>query len=170
MAVTIYGGKEVFNSKQTIVIYQGYGDDASYPIKLGQLAPNTNDELYTTGTLLSQYTVANAPSPALVGMYVNFDSTSSNPDQLIVVGVITGQMIQGVTGVDTTSIATATATNNEVNIMLWSVGVKFYENAISQNNAPADVTDFYAQFDTLALDSCTANGGSTNVLKVIAKV
>lgn len=169
MALEIYGGKTVFNSAQTIVIFQGYGDDTSYPIKLGVLAPNTEGELYKTGDLLAKYG-ANAPSPALVGTYVNYDPASTNDDQKVCVGTISGQMIEGVTGVDTTSIETTTQTLNQVNVLLWSVGVKFYENAITQNNASGLVTGFNATFETLELDTCTANGGQTRVLKVIGKV
>ncbi len=167
MAITVNGGKSVFNSTQTILLFQGLGDTTSYPIKLGTLAPNTViGSLYTTGDLLALYG-DNAPTPALVGTYVNYDPASSNDDQKVLVGAISGQFVNGVTGVDTTSVDTATNTYNAVNVLLFSVGVKFYENALTQNNTTSQINGFNATFDTLLLDTCEANGAQTRVLKII---
>lgn len=169
MSVTILGAAPAFKAKQTVLLYVGSGSETSYPIKLGALAPNTKSELYKTAGLLAQYD-ANAPTPALKGMYVNYDPASANLDQKKCVGAISGQFVDGVTGVDNTSIDTATLTYNEVNVVLFGVDVKFYENALVLNNTAAQITGFNATFNTQELDTCQANGSATRVLKVIGKV
>lgn len=162
--ITIYGGKQVFSSSQTILLYQGVYAPL-YPVILGLLAPNTSGELYKTGSLLAKYG-ANAPTPNLQGAFVNYDPTSSNADQAICVGAVSGQFVGGVVGTDVTNIDTATETYNRVNVALFNIGMQLYENALSLNNTTAQMTGFNNTYKVNVLDTCLANGGQTNVITI----
>lgn len=164
MTITVNGANKVFETKQTLVVYQN-GQVMATPFDNGVLAPNTKGVKYQSGMLLAQYTVANAPVPALAGMFVNYDSTSANLDQKVCVGILpTGYY--DVSGIDLTTQETATATVNRVNVARLFAGLNLYNETIVAQNDPADVTAFNTDFEPKFVTNVYLNGAQSAIVQI----
>lgn len=146
-AFTIAGGRQAFTSKQVTVLYQ-QGQNKLYPTENLVLAPSTDTAnlTYSAGRLLAVYTEANAPSPQLVGMAVNYDPTSTNADQKICSYVLSDEFANDLMGIDLTTITTATLTTNRVQCAPLLIGAQFMQSAIDNANTSAVITGFNAAF------------------------
>lgn len=177
MAIPMINGSPVWEADQTLVMYLGQGDNpASYPRIREILAPIVDSEnptrtLYHAGNLLARYGT-NAPSPELVGTYVNFDPASSNADQKICIGVLVEPMANNMVGIDTTNAETATQTINRVEIVLFGNettgirNIKMYEKALTDNNSAAVITGFKAQFSIVTITTTYYKMDLTNVISL----
>jgi hypothetical protein len=168
MTVIVNNKSQVYTSKQRILLCLNVDSAQSSQLQvLGSLAPNTTGGLYYTGTLLAKYG-DNSPSPELVGYYVNFDPTSLNDDQKVCVGAISGEFVNGVTGVVITTPATAANTINMVNVIEWSIGTTYYDATLADTaiNAPAVLAGFKAQYVIKELATVYLNDTLTAVSSI----
>lgn len=145
MTIEINGAVPVFDNKQRLVVYQQF-NAPEYPEILGVLAPNTNDELYYSGTLMCRYTTANAPVDALAGTFVNYDPESEDEAQTVATHVIASQWVNGVVGMDPTSQTTRTATFNQYSFAPLLTGTTLYYATLTEVNSTEVMDGFNAQF------------------------
>ena len=164
--ITIDSSSKVFTNVQTLVLYQdGFG--YPYPFDEGILAESTDvDNLtYSAGRLMAQYSEANAPDPALVGAFVNYDPASANVDQQTCVGIIpTGYY--DLTGIDLTTTATSASTINRVNICRLLAGVSLYEATIIAQNTEDVVTGFNTDLAPALVTQVWMNGVQSNIIAI----
>lgn len=165
MTIEVNGATPVFTSNQTCVMYEGV-NAPRYPLLNGVLAPSTDDSLYYSGRLLSIYTEANAPSPALVGTFVNYDPASTNPDQAIPTHVIAGEFVPGLPGLDTTSQTTATNTLNIVSVAPLLTGTTMYLNSLTDNNPAPVMTGFEAYFVIATITTTQLQNEDCDVISI----
>ena len=152
-SILINSASHAFRSIQTPVVYE-QANGPKYPELEVILAPSTDVALptYSSGRILAKYG-SDAPLPALVGTYVNYDPASAVDSQKIPVAVLSSEFAQGLTGVDTTSTATATATLNQVNVAPLAAGIILYLNSLVNANEGAVITAFESYFTIITLES-----------------
>lgn len=166
MPVSINNSIPVFNYKQILVEYSN-GNGYPYPRDSGILAPSTDTTtpLYSSGRLLAQYSVADAPSPELAGAYVNYDPASTKASQKICVGIIpTGY--NNLTGINVTTTDTKTATINNINVVRLLSGVTLYQATIIAQNSAAVVTGFNTAFTPKVVTTTYLDGVESNIIAI----
>lgn len=83
---------QTYNSQFDQVVYN---TPAQYTATSGQLAPLVGvflNPTYICGQILAQYNL-HAPSPDLVGQFVNYSAASSNADQAVPVAILIQQWV-----------------------------------------------------------------------------
>lgn len=120
-----------------------YNINPSTVITEGFLAPIANPTLpafnvYRTGMLLGQYTTANAPSPDLVGHYINYSDASANLDQKNPVAIL----IESNTTTNTTPIAEGLTggLGGRYSIVMLLPNLVISGTNLALANASADIT------------------------------
>lgn len=166
MGITINGAVNAWDNKQWNVLYEGR-DAPQYPQILGTIVKATDDTLYYSGRILSQYTEANAPDPSLVGMFVNYDPDSTNPDQQIPSHVIADEWVNGLLGLDITSATTTTDTFNTINVApLGAIGTTLYYNTLTANNTVGVIAGFNAYYIVNTLNNILLNGAACPIVTI----
>lgn len=179
MTITVASNPTVFTVKQRQIIYTQGGLLPANPYTNGSLAPSTAiDPTYKTGTLLAKYG-ANAPTPDLVGTYVNYDPASLNDDQKVCVGLIAqGEFINGISGVVLTTPTTTAATINAVQIALFQNDANVITGWLINSavltdttvNSGAVITGFNATFKTAIVATAMYDGVANNIITVTGLV
>lgn len=164
MTIIKSNSNKVFTSNQQPLLCNDVATNQSSQLMvLGQLVASTATvPLYYTGTLLAVYG-ANAPSPDLVGWYVNYDPASSNADQAVCVGAVAGEFVSGVTGATLTNPTTVGQTYNAVNVIKFTIGTTYYRNVLVANNTTAAMTGFDNTFNVVELADIYYNNIPTTV-------
>lgn len=147
-SLTINGAIKLYSNKQWNVLYE-QENAPKYPASAGVLVASTDSTAltYYSGRILSIITSANATNPALIGMFLNYQPGSSNPDQLIPTHFISEEWINGMVGLDITNTTTSTNTFNNVQVSpLIPIGTTLYYNTLVANNTSAVMTGFNAYF------------------------
>ena len=159
-ATNINVSQVAFTSKQTPVVYRQF-NVPTYLANGHLIAPSTDATLplYSAGRILATYG-ADAPSPELVGMLVNWDHTSAVVSQTKPTHILSDEFTHDMAGVDTTTAETYTATCNRVPCTSLSIGLCLYANAITEGNTATVVTAFNAAYTVTVL------GQSRNTLDV----
>jgi len=159
-ATSINGSQTVFTSKQTPVVYRQF-NVPTYPADGHLIAPSTDATLplYSAGRILATYG-ADAPSPELVGMLVNWDSASAVVSQTKPTHILSDEFTHDMPGVDTTSTETYTATCNRIPCVVIGIGLSLYEDALIAGNTATVKTAFDAAYTVTVL------GQSRNTLDV----
>ncbi len=165
MTITINGATQQWDNKQYNVIYEG-ANAPKYPQVTGTLVKTTDDSTYRSGRLLSIITSANATNASLVGMFLNYDPESSNPDQLIPSHVIADEWVNGINGYDLTSATTAAATYNQINVAPFLTGTTFYYNALVDQNSIDAMTGFDAFYVESTITNIQLNGTACPVITI----
>jgi len=167
MAITINSANPLWDNKQWLVVYEGF-NAPRYPEIMATFAPSTdiNNPTYYSGRLLSVYSEAHAPDPKLVGCYVNYDPDSSNVDQQTCVAVISSEWVNGLSGLDVTSNATATATFNQANVSKIYTGIVLYYSTLVANNTSAVLAGFNSQFVVSEIETIQVNGLDSALITV----
>lgn len=165
--INVNGRVNVFNSNQNVVMYAAY-NAPKYPAVNAVLLPSTDVDLptYSSGRLLSIVTAANATDPALVGCYLNFDPTSTNPDQLVPTHVISGEFVVDAVGLDNQNSGTAAETLNIVPANEFLIGVTFYKNTLVAANSVAAYAAFEAYYILSKVTTTQLQGEDCDVLTV----
>jgi len=173
MSLTIASNPTRFNFVSRQIIYV-QGMENPLPYVNGVLAPSTaTDPTYQTGTLLAKYD-AHAPTPALVGTYVNYDPASANLDQKVCVGVLAVPNKIGLSGVDLTSPNTEALTVNRLQIALFQNGGNVITGWLLNEvvltdttiNAPAVIVGFNATYNAAIVSNNFYNGVANNIITV----
>lgn len=165
MGITIQGATNQWTNKQWNVIYEG-SNAPVYPQVLGTLVKATDGSTYYSGRILSIITVAHATNPDLVGMFLNYDPTSSNPDQLVPTHVISDQWVNGVYGLDDTNQTTQTNTYNQINVSPFLIGTTFYYKTLTDQNPAGVITGFNAYYKEATITNIQLNGAECPVITI----
>lgn len=142
--LTINGAVQIWDNKQWNVLYEGE-NAPKYPqilgilLKVVEVTPTL--PLYFSGRILSIIT-----SGAHTGMFINYDPAGSG-DQLVPTHVIADEWVNGLAGMDTTSLTTTSLTFNKVNVApLGLIGTTLYNNTLVANNTAGAITGFEAYY------------------------
>lgn len=135
--------KQVYSSSQVLFLCTNVGRQAAGQLSTDvRLAASTDvtKPFYSAGRLLAKYD-ANAPTPDLVGYYVNYDPASSNPDQAVCVAAIADGFLN-VAGYD----ASTQPIPPLVSVVTLLIPTTYYRSTLVSANTPAVVIGFYASF------------------------
>ncbi len=162
--LTINGAVPVWTNKQWNVLYEGE-NAPKYPQILGILLKTVEAvatlPLYYSGRILSIIT-----SGANTGMFINYDPDGSG-DQLVPTHIIADQWVNGLAGLDTTSLTTKSLTFNKVNVApLGLTGTTLYRNTIVANNTAACVTGFEAYYVIETITNIKLAGVSCPIITI----
>lgn len=164
-SITINSATPVSDNIQWNVMYEQF-NAPKYPSQNAILNLATDNTLYTSGRLLSVYTTANAPTPAQVGTYVNYDPASLNLDQKVPVAIISEEWVNNYSGVDFTNTATTTATFRQIQVTPLLIGSTMYKNTLVANNPAAVITGFNAYFTLDTISTVQLNGASCPLITI----
>lgn len=133
MTIAVESQVVTFQTNFILAIYNTVGNYTGASARLAPLTGVYPNPTYLPGQLLAQYG-ANAPSPDLVGTYVNFSAASANADQNKVVAILIPSQCNSV-GNDGVSW----------NIAFLTPVLQISGTALANANLPADITAFLIQ-------------------------
>jgi hypothetical protein len=147
---------KVFQNQQWNVIYEQF-NAPQYPNQYGLLNAPLDGTAYTSGRLLAQYTAANAPSPDLVGTYINYDPAGTTAQQTLS-AIIAEQWVNDYEGIDFTTPETIARTFRNIQVAPLLIGTTLYFNTLEANNSVAVITGFDAFFIVNQISNIQLNG------------
>ena len=165
----INGSNQLYQLPQRKVIY-GQGLPGVYQIE-GLLAPvvtvitPNNYPTYNTGRVLSQYNTL-PPDPQLAKFLVNYDPASTSAgsiDQRTPTHILSSEFIYNQAGVDLTNI---TATYQKVEALPLTIGTKFIDYWVINDNDPTVWANFQTKFKLTLLQPIDYDGLNANLYQI----
>lgn len=126
----------MFSTQFGTAIYNEQGTIVQTSVQLAPLTGVFLNPSYACGQLLAQYNL-NAPSPSLVGQFVNYSAASANADQSVAVAIITEQWVQ----------PTAGGNGGFYRIAFLQAPLVISGTQLSFSNEPADIAAFITAYN-----------------------